>query len=74
MVTTVPAATPHAADSPTEVLDRAVSAGTIRSPGAWRLVELFDEARFSPHPMTEANRAQAANALKRILDELRGRR
>src|SRR5947207_2611857 len=70
-LTAVPAAAPHAADSPSEVLDRALTAGAVRSRGAWRLVALFDEARFSPHPMTETDRADATSALELILNELR---
>jgi hypothetical protein len=42
----------------------------VRSPGAWRLVELFDEARFSRHPMTARDRADAEQALRLIRDEL----
>jgi hypothetical protein len=73
-LTAVPAAAPHAADSPSEVLDRAATLGAIHSPGAWRLVELFDEARFSPHPMTEHDRTDAAAALRVILADLEGAR
>src|SRR5437773_834049 len=60
----VPGAAPHPADSPTEVLDRATATGAVRSPSAWRLVELFDEARFSTHRMTEPDRAAAESTLR----------
>ncbi|HEV8561685.1 MAG TPA: DUF4129 domain-containing protein [Actinophytocola sp.] len=72
-LTTVPAAAPHAADSPSEVLHRAAALGAVRSPGAWRLVELFDEARFSPHPMTEHDRLDAVAAIRLILVDIEGR-
>jgi len=72
-LTTVPAAAPHAADSPSEVLHRAAALGAVRSPGAWRLVELFDEARFSPHPMTEQDRRDAVAAIRLILADIEGR-
>jgi Domain of unknown function (DUF4129) len=71
---TVPAVAPHAADSPSEVLDRALAAKALRSPEVWRLVELFDEARFSPHRMTEPERQEAEAALQLVLDELRSGR
>lgn len=71
-LTTVPAAAPHAADSPSEVLHRAAALGAIRSPGAWRLVELFDEARFSPHPMTEPDRLDAVAAIRLIMADVEG--
>lgn len=67
----VPAAAPQVADSPSEVVQRAATAGAVRAPGAWRLVELFDEARFSRHAMSTEDRADAEEALRHILDELR---
>jgi hypothetical protein len=67
-----PGVAPHPADSPTEVLDRATAAGAVRSPSAGRLVELFDEARFSAHPMTEPDRAAAESSLRVILADLGG--
>lgn len=69
----VPGATPRPADSPSEVLDRATEAGAIRGAEAWRLVELFDEARFSRHTMSEPDRAAAQRSLRLILAELGGR-
>jgi hypothetical protein len=70
VLATVPGAAPRAADSPSEVLHRALAAQAVRSPDAWRLVELFDKARFSRHPITERDRQDAAESLRVILDEL----
>ncbi len=39
------------ADTPDELLARAVAAGTVRGPAASRLTALFYEARFSSHPV-----------------------
>lgn len=61
---------PHAADTPSEVLGRVTATGDVRAAGAWRLVELFDEARFSRHHMSEHDRAEAAEALRLILADL----
>ena len=58
------------ADIPAELLDRAVGAGLIRSDAALRLTELFREARFSSHPMTESDRAAATGALTELADDL----
>jgi MFS family permease len=73
-LSTVPHAAPRAADSPTEVMQRAAIAGALHSPGAWRLVELFDEARFSRHWMTTKDRKDAEAALRSILHELEASR
>jgi hypothetical protein len=50
----------EAADTPDELLARAVAAGTVRGAAAGRLTALFYEARFSSHPMTEVDDARAA--------------
>jgi hypothetical protein len=50
----------EAADTPDELLARAVAAGTVRGTAAGRLTALFYEARFSTHPMTEVAGARAA--------------
>lgn len=64
-------AVPRPADTPTDVLDRATEAGLVRHEYGTRLVALFTEARFSSHPMTENDRASAADTLRLILDDLR---
>ncbi|MCI0686063.1 MAG: DUF4129 domain-containing protein [Sporichthyaceae bacterium] len=58
------------ADTPAELLDRAVGAGLIRSDAALRLTELFREARFSSHPMGEPERTAATGALAELADDL----
>jgi hypothetical protein len=56
----VPAAAPRDFDTASEVLARAVEYGALRYDSATQLVELFEEARFSPHVMSEAHRDTAA--------------
>jgi len=70
----VPDVAPRAFDTPTEVLARAVEHHALLADNATRLVELFTEARFSAHLMTESDRADAITALRRVLDELRKQR
>lgn len=70
----VPDIAPRAFDTPTEVLARAVEHHALPADHATRLVELFAEARFSVHLMTEHDRAAAIDALRRVLDELRSPR
>lgn len=69
-LTRVPGAAPQAYDTPTEVLARAVASGALRSDSATELVELFEEARFSPHVMSEQHRDAAVRVLNRVLTEL----
>lgn len=69
-LTRVPGAVPQACDTPTEVLARAVASGALRSDSATELVELFEEARFSPHVMSEHHRDAAVQVLNRVLTEL----
>ncbi len=59
-----------AADTPGELLDRAVAAGTVRGPAARRLTALFYEARFSSHPLRSGQREQASTALDALAAEL----
>lgn len=70
----VPDLAPRAFDTPTEVLARALEHHAVPADNATRLVELFSEARFSAHLMTEHDRADAIAALRRVLDELRNLR
>jgi hypothetical protein len=58
------------ADTPDELLARAVAAGTVRGPAASRLTALFYEARFSSHPVAASQRAAASAALDELSDEL----
>ncbi|HYZ66519.1 MAG TPA: DUF4129 domain-containing protein, partial [Mycobacterium sp.] len=50
-LTHVPGAAPLDCDTPSEVLARAVDRHALPAGSATRLVELFEEARFSPHVM-----------------------
>lgn len=67
----VPDVAPREFDTPTEVLARAVEHHALPADNASRLVELFTEARFSPHLMTERHRNDAVAILRLVLDELR---
>jgi len=69
-LTRVPGAVPLDCDTPSEVLARAVDNRALRADSATELVELFEEARFSPHVMTEAHRDAAVQVLERVLAEL----
>jgi hypothetical protein len=66
-----PGAIPQAFDTPTEVLARAVDHHALHAENAAQLVNLFAEARFSPHVMNESHREVAVRALQLVLTELR---
>ena len=66
-----PDVVPRESDTPTEVLARAVEHHALRADNATELVELFEEARFSPHVMTEDHREAAVRVLSLVLAELR---
>lgn len=70
----VPATAPRDFDTASEVLARAMQHRALRVGPATRLVELFEEARFSPHLMGEGHRDQAVAALRDVLADLRGAR
>ncbi len=67
----VPGAAPQDFDTPTEVLVRAVEHHALHSDNAVQLVNLFEEARFSPHVMNEEHREVAVSVLRLVLAELR---
>lgn len=67
-----PGATPQVSDTPSEVLARAVEHRALQAHSASELVELFEEARFSPHVMNEGHRADAVRALRVVQRELQG--
>jgi hypothetical protein len=69
----VPGAVPQDFDTPSEVLARAVDHRALHADNAVQLVDLFTEARFSPHVMNEGHRDVAVGALRLVLDELRSR-
>jgi len=61
---------PRMADTPAEVLSRATASGLVRSAPATTLTGLFRRARYSGHPMTEADRASAIDALAQVRADL----
>jgi hypothetical protein len=65
-----PGTIPRVSDTPTEVLARAVDRRVLHAASATALVELFEEARFSPHVMNEGHRDAAVSALRRVQDAL----
>ncbi len=67
----VPGAAPLDCDTPSEVLARAVGQHALNADSATQLVELFEEARFSPHVMNEGHRDIAVEALRLVLTDLR---
>jgi hypothetical protein len=66
-----PEVVPRESDTPSEVLARAVEHRALGADSATELVDLFEEARFSPHVMTEDHREVAVRVLRLVLDELR---
>jgi hypothetical protein len=66
----VPGAIPQDADTPTEVLARAVEHHALHADNAVQLVNLFEEARFSPHVMDEGHRETAVRLLELVLGEI----
>jgi len=59
-----------AADTPDELLARAVAAGIVGGTAARRLTALFYEARFSSHPLGREQRDAASGALDELATEL----
>ena len=66
-----PGAAPQDFDTPTEVLARAVEHHALHVDNAAELVSLFEEARFSPHVMTEEHRSRALRVLQLVLADMR---
>jgi hypothetical protein len=66
-----PGAAPQDFDTPTEVLARAVEHHALHVDNAAELVNLFEEARFSPHVMTEEHRSRALRVLQVVLADMR---
>jgi uncharacterized protein DUF4129 len=58
------------ADTPDELLARAVAAGVVRGAAARQLTALFYEARFSSHPLGPGQRDAAEAALDELAVEL----
>ncbi|WP_343601397.1 DUF4129 domain-containing protein [Mycobacterium sp.] len=66
-----PETVPQDFDTPTEVLARAVEHHALQAVNAAMLVQLFAEARFSTHAMTERHREVAVRMLQLVHAELR---
>jgi spore germination protein GerM len=66
-----PEVIPRESDTPSEVLARAVEHHALGADTATGLVDLFEEARFSSHVMTEEHRETAVRVLTLVLAELR---
>lgn len=62
-----------AADTPDELLARAVASGAVRGAAARRLTALFYEARFSSHPLGAGQRDAASAALDELAAELKAK-
>lgn len=60
----------HPADTPSEFVERVLSAYGLEEAPARRLAELYLEARFSRHALTEAHRNEARHCLERLLARL----
>jgi hypothetical protein len=67
----LPDAAPRDFDTASEVLARAVEHHALAPDSATQLVDLFEEARFSPHVMNEGHRDAAVAVLTEVLAELR---
>ena len=67
-----PGTVPQDSDTPSEVLARAIEHQALPAGSATVLVDLFEEARFSPHVMNEGHRADAMVALQTVQRELQG--
>lgn len=57
-------------ESSQEFLQRALAHLGARAGAARQLTDLFEQARFSTHPVDEAMRAQAATSLRTVRDEI----
>jgi hypothetical protein len=65
------AGTPRApTETPLELLARVLESYDVPEPDVRRLTDLFTEARFSPHPVTEDMRAAARRSLAAVADAL----
>ncbi len=62
-----------AAETPDELLERAVAVGLVHGAAARRLTTLFYEARYSTHPLPPSARDSARQALDELSAELAGR-
>ena len=54
-------------ETPSELVERALSSYLLDGDAIHRLVALYREARFSKHPVTEEHRREASECLRRLL-------
>ena len=59
-----------ASEAPREYLGRVLRDAHVDPSSITRLTELFERARFSDHELSEAERAEAINAMETVRDEL----
>jgi hypothetical protein len=57
---------PRQSDTPDEFVRRVLESAQVRPAPLRELAELYREARFSAHPMTETDRAAARTALRAV--------
>jgi hypothetical protein len=60
-------------ETPSELVERALSSYRLDDESIRRLATLYREARFSQHPVTEEHRLEAADCLSRLLASLGAR-
>lgn len=58
-------------ETPSELVERALSSYHLDGTAIRRLAGLYKEARFSTHPVTDAHRSEAAECLRRLLATIR---
>lgn len=61
----------HESDTPAEFVARALDAYRLDRVALERLADLYREARFSEHPLTEEHRTRARTCLERLVEEVR---
>ena len=57
-------------ETPSELVERALSSYDLDGEAIRRLAALYREARFSTHPVTERHRREAADCLQRLLETI----
>lgn len=61
---------PHDWETPAEFVRRALTTYSVDEQAIGRLADLYREARFSEHPITEAHRDEAIDCLRRLRAQL----
>lgn len=60
----------HESDTPSEFVARTLATYDLDADAIQRLADLYREARFSEHPLTEAHRAEARTCLQRLVSRV----